>query len=89
MGGESLAVGKDRKFWKFLWSLSLPSKVKMFIWRACVGILLTNALLWGRHMQKDGLCSCCVQEVESVSHVLWSCPAANDVWIQSKLKVQK
>ena len=37
----------------------------------------------------DGLCSCCKHEVESVSHVLWSCPAANDVWLQSGLMLHK
>jgi hypothetical protein len=87
--GESSWSGKDAKFWKFLWSLSLPPKVKKFIWRACLGIIPTNELLWHRHMRKDGFCSVYGCEMESVVHVLWSCSAANDVWLQSGLKVQK
>ena len=87
--GEGSWRGKDAKFWKFLWSLSLPPKVKNFIWRACLGILPTNELLWHRHMRKDGFCSVCGCEMESVVHALWSCSAANDVWLQSGLSVQK
>lgn len=41
--GEPSTVGKDRKFWKYLWALSLPPKVKSFLWRACIGILPTYA----------------------------------------------
>ena len=40
-------------------------------------------------MRKYGVCSCCLSEMESMLHVLWSCPAANDIWLQSGLKVQK
>lgn len=89
MLGEGSWRGKDAKFWKFLWSLYLPPKVKNFIWRACLGILPTNELLWHRHMRKDGFCSVCGCEMESVVHALWSCSAANDVWLQSGLSVQK
>lgn len=87
--GESSWNGKDAKFWKFLWSLSLPPKVKNFIWRACLGIIPTNELLWHRHMRKEGFCPVCRCEMESVVHALWCCSAANDVWLQSGLRVQK
>uniref|UniRef100_A0A2N9EWQ9 Reverse transcriptase zinc-binding domain-containing protein n=1 Tax=Fagus sylvatica TaxID=28930 RepID=A0A2N9EWQ9_FAGSY len=73
------------KFWKFLWSLSLPLKIKAFMWRACVGILPTHGLLWNRHMRIDGVCPYCNQDVESVGHALWSCTTANNVWLEFKL----
>ena len=87
--GECSSVGKDRKFWKFLWSMSIPPKVKAFLWRACLGILPANELLCRRHLKKDGLCPCCLIDVESVAHCLWSCMAANDVWLETGLKLQK
>lgn len=85
--GECSTARKDGKFWKFLWSMSIPPKVKAFLWRACFGILPTNELLRRRHLKKDGLCPCCLIEVESVAHCLWSCPAANDVWLETGLKL--
>ncbi len=88
-GGECSRSGLGSKFWKFLWSLSLPPKVKNLLWRASMGILPTHELLWRRHLRKDGVCFYCLSEMESVEHVLWSCPATNDVWLQSGLKVQK
>uniref|UniRef100_A0A2N9F9E6 Reverse transcriptase zinc-binding domain-containing protein n=1 Tax=Fagus sylvatica TaxID=28930 RepID=A0A2N9F9E6_FAGSY len=69
--------------------MSLPPKVKSFLWRACMGILPTYELLWRRHMRNDGLCHCGASEVESVSHSLWSCSLANDVWLESGLNLQK
>ena len=87
--GESSVVGLDKKFWKFLWSLSLPPKVKSFLWRACVGILPTYALLQRRHLRSDGGCPGCTKDVESVGHILWSCPVANDVWVESQLRLHK
>jgi hypothetical protein len=87
--GECSEVRRDRKLWKFLWALSIPPKVKSFLWRACNAILPTNAMLHRRHMRKDDCCPCCCYDFESVEHALWSCPVANDVWAESKLKVLK
>ena len=82
-------MGKDRKFWKFLWALSIPPKVKSFLWRACLGILPTFEMLHLRHMRDNGLCPGCTLASESMAHSLWTCPVANDVWVESGLKLQK
>uniref|UniRef100_A0A2N9H4H5 Reverse transcriptase zinc-binding domain-containing protein n=1 Tax=Fagus sylvatica TaxID=28930 RepID=A0A2N9H4H5_FAGSY len=87
--GDNSNVDRDMKFWKFLWSLSLPLKIKAFLWRTCIGIHPTNGFLWHRHTRIDGVCPCCPQDVESVVHALWTCIVANDVWLQLKLPVQK
>jgi hypothetical protein len=87
--GQCSSVEKDKKFWKFLWALSLPPKIKMFLWRACVGVLPTYELLWRRHMRLEGSCPCCLHALESVDHILWACPVAVDVWLESNLKIQK
>ena len=87
--GESSHMNRERKFWKFLWSLSFPQKIKVFLWRACLGILPTNGFLCHRHMRQDGACPCCTHEMETVVHALWACVTANDVWIQSQLPVHK
>ena len=43
--GECSSVRKDRKFWKFLWFMSVQPKVKSSLWRVCLGILPTHELL--------------------------------------------
>ncbi|XP_041009371.1 uncharacterized protein LOC121253427 [Juglans microcarpa x Juglans regia] len=37
----------------------------------------------------DGLCLVCIQEDETVLHVLWTCPVAVDVWGESVSHVRK
>jgi hypothetical protein len=71
---------KDHGVWKALWSLEVPNQVKMFMWRAFQNLLPTRANLYKRKIVKDGNCPCCGQEEENVIHVLWTCPAAQDVW---------
>ena len=41
------------------------------------------------YMREEGLCPCCLGEVESVAHSLRSCPLASDVWLESDLNMQK
>jgi hypothetical protein len=40
-------------------------------------------------MRRDDCCSCCFSAVDSVCHALWTCPAANDVWLESNLRLHK
>lgn len=39
-------------------------------------------------MVQESLCPVCKIEEESVCHVLWSCPAASDVWTEDYSPVQ-
>ena len=34
-----------RKFWRKIWSLNMPNKVKSYAWRACRNVLPTKANL--------------------------------------------
>jgi hypothetical protein len=54
--------------------------MKFFLWRACHNLLPTKVNLCRQKVVEDNLCSCCTREAESVIHVLWCCPAAQDVW---------
>lgn len=41
-------VSHERRFWKLLWSLPVPHKLRHFAWRACRDVLPTksNLMLW-------------------------------------------
>ena len=68
------------KFWKDLWQLYIPNKVRSFDWRASKNILLTMDNLYRRKITEDHLCVVCGCELESSDHILWDCEKAREMW---------
>ena len=58
-----------RKFWKWLWRLNIPHKVRHFAWRACKDILSTKENLMHQKVLLEGTCITCRLEVESSAHL--------------------
>ena len=56
----SLAGSSDhdsqRRFWRGVWQLRVPNKIKHFIWRACNNALPTKCNLVQRHIVESELC---------------------------------
>ena len=75
--------------WSRLWKAAVPSKIKIFSWRACLNILPTQDNLIRRRVMENARCCLCQQETETVLHVLWSCGVAQDVWVGSLGRLQK
>lgn len=75
--------------WKKIWSIKWPRVVKMFLWKACNNILPTKENLYKRKVVADPLCVVCGRITETPGHVLWSCGAAKDVWMDCSSKLQK
>ncbi|KAL5833507.1 hypothetical protein ACOSQ3_017181 [Xanthoceras sorbifolium] len=67
----STVVGAN--WWKVLWGLKIPSKIKLFCWRACNNWLPTFHVLRCRHMQVRDCCDSCGVADETVLHALRSC----------------
>ncbi|CAL8164299.1 unnamed protein product [Prunus armeniaca] len=67
------------KGWTALWKAKIPSKIKLFWWRACTGILPTKDNLCKRKIYLDTCCDLCGAELESTLHVLWHCLFARGV----------
>ena len=42
-----------------------------------------------QHITADGLCPICRREEETPVHILWNCPSARDVRLESTRKLQK
>ena len=66
--------------WKKIWHLSLPHKMKVFIWRLC-----RNAIPVRRRLSSKGLhipitCPMCMQDIEHMLHLFYDCKFAQECW---------
>jgi hypothetical protein len=66
--------------WKILWRMKIPSKVKIFMWRALHGILPLQSILYNHHIGTTCGCPICNQGPEDISHLLFQCETARDLW---------
>ena len=69
-----------KPLWKKIWKLSLPCKIRNFLWRACKNAIPTMTNLLRRCVVDDPSCSLCAQHNEDVLQSLWSCPNLAQVW---------
>lgn len=69
-----------RKLQKFIWSMSVPSKVRNFVWRAAKNAIPVKTNLVKRRVLLEETCDQCKMQPENVLHALWSCPCLNEVW---------
>ncbi|XP_037492746.1 uncharacterized protein LOC105643399 [Jatropha curcas] len=66
-------------FWKILWSLKIPPKVRHFLWRCCRDILPVKATLARRGLELDIGCDYC-GNTETLVHTLVECPRVSFCW---------
>lgn len=57
--GATTTSGLEDMKWKEIRSLPVPPKIRMFIWRACMGILPHKAELFRRHLVDSPYCDRC------------------------------
>jgi ribonuclease HI len=67
--------------WIFqLWNWKLPLKLKLFMWLAGKGKILTWDALRRRGWEGPGLCSLCRHAQEDVPHIFIHCDFSTEVW---------
>ncbi|KAF7824560.1 uncharacterized protein G2W53_022704 [Senna tora] len=71
-------------FWKSIWQLPLLSRYKVFLWRACLGIIPTIEALNRRGMEIEENCQLCGIDSEDVFHVLVDCSCLKQVWDEAR-----
>uniref|UniRef100_A0A2N9IJ26 Reverse transcriptase zinc-binding domain-containing protein n=1 Tax=Fagus sylvatica TaxID=28930 RepID=A0A2N9IJ26_FAGSY len=73
-----------RMFWKKIWSVKVPFKIRNFLWRVCINALPTLVKLQRRTIISTARCSFCLAEDEDILHALWTCPLL-PLWTPYKL----
>lgn len=73
-------VVTSARFWKRLWMLKVPLKVKHLMWPATSECLPVKTQLRQKHVDINVLCPMCNQYPETVDHVLLNCSFSRDCW---------
>ncbi|KAG7567714.1 Ribonuclease H domain [Arabidopsis thaliana x Arabidopsis arenosa] len=68
------------RFYKRLWRLVAPERVRVFIWLVSHQVIMTNAERVRRHVGESAVCPVCNGADESIIHVLRDCPAMSGLW---------
>ncbi|KAG7586642.1 Reverse transcriptase zinc-binding domain [Arabidopsis thaliana x Arabidopsis arenosa] len=63
-----------------IWAIKTVPKIQMFLWRALSGALAVSVCLQAHGMNAELKCPLCQDAVESISHVLFHCWPAREVW---------
>ncbi|KAK3182761.1 hypothetical protein Dsin_030047 [Dipteronia sinensis] len=58
-------------WWKKIWSIEVPSKVRIFLWRACKDYIPTMVNLAKQGIDVNGVCHICGKDFETTLHALW------------------
>ena len=71
--------------WKKLWSLSVPNKIKNFLWRASREAIPVKKNLVARKVLSEDICDHCQVATEDVHHALWDCHELSALWEANSL----
>ncbi|KAK5793101.1 hypothetical protein PVK06_034237 [Gossypium arboreum] len=78
--GQSQRQPNYNHFYKRLWSLDLPPKIKITIWRFFCNFLPTFYNLHYKRLMGSADCHRCQNGMESKEHVFRECPIAKEAW---------
>ncbi|CAN1155874.1 Putative ribonuclease H protein At1g65750 [Linum perenne] len=74
----------NAKEWKWLWHLSIPPKVRFFMWRLCNNALPSLTNLAVRNCTSTTTCPRCTTDEEDLHHIIFDCPHSSILWSQSE-----
>ncbi|XP_019186011.1 PREDICTED: uncharacterized protein LOC109180755 [Ipomoea nil] len=73
--------------WQNIWSLQVPPKWRVFLWRALLNILPSLDNLIIRRVDLLNICPSCGLYEECLLHIFCSCPFAVTVWHMSQIQI--
>lgn len=77
---SSSSSNSSQSFWKKIWKIQAPNKVRHFIWRAAKDSLPIKQNLKSQHILMDKTCTQCDDHQETLMNSLWLCDHAQSVW---------
>lgn len=81
---QNLYAGNSRcaqlEGWSRIWRLSIPHKVKIFIWRFCRDNVPVRIRLKNKGVSLPIMCPMCNVDVEHMLHLFFDCQFANSCW---------
>ena len=80
-GGPSSSVSMEPRWWKKLWGLQIPPKVKHVVWRAWFDALPSFGSLRGRGVECLPICQFCGALLEDNLHAVWRCSSLQR-WVE-------
>ena len=75
----SSSGGVGNSFWKVIWGLDVPPRIRLFCWKVGVGALPTRGNISRRLSNFDMKCAFCGHLEDSDTHALFECPMAVEV----------
>jgi hypothetical protein len=69
-----------KKYWKKLWDLNIPPKIRIFIWRLALNSIPTATVLNNRNMSESAACRICGAGVDDWRHAILNCTMSRCVW---------
>ena len=79
----SSSTASGQPFWKKLWALEVPPRIKMFGWKVGVGGLAAKGNIARRLRGFSSSCELCGFVEDSDVHALFACPVAVEIWSNS------
>lgn len=87
---ETSSIGQDDEnsgFWRKLWNLKIPPKIKIFLWRSVNNCLPTKDLLRVKQVPVNDICPVYNVGQETILHSLVMCSFAENCWSKAALPV--
>lgn len=75
----SLEDSNKDKIWKKNWSLKLPPKFALFLWKVVHRILPVMVVLGKRFKVEDVRCPVCEKDLETIEHLFFQCDRARRI----------
>ena len=72
--------GENPSIWSCIWRLSVPNKVKNFLWKACKEALPVKKNLVRRKVLEEDVCCHYKLKAEDGYHALWDCSELSAIW---------